>query len=388
MTTGKALNGKPYAGNPLAVVKLAAAAVVVCVATCSAMPQTASERKVVSKETMKAIYEEVKTPYKVGMVLLPENNERIDGPSVFRHGDEWCMIFITFDGRGYETRLAKSRDLVNWRRLGCVFSRAKGGCWDSEQSDGWPALLDPCWEGPNTLAKFDGRYWMMYIGGSRRGYETDPLLTGVTWTDDPSAVKQWTRYPKNPVLSPFDADARAFERATIYKHYTVEDRTRACGGRFVDFYNAADAVSHREAIGMAVSDDMLHWRRVGAGPVIENGHPKRHSISGDPMIRRIGDVWVMFYFGYEWRRGGAFDTFACSYDLKHWTKWDGKPLLEPSEPYDKTHAHKPWVIKHDGVVYHFYCAVGDKGRGIALATSRPVSAAANGREVSKSVAVR
>jgi hypothetical protein len=28
------------------------------------------------------------------------------------------------------------------------------------------------------------------------------------------------------------------------------------------------------------------------------------------------------------------------------------------------------VLKHDGVVYHFYCAVGDEGRVIALATSK------------------
>ena len=39
---------------------------------------------------------------------------------------------------------------------------------------------------------------MMYIGGHKKGYETDPLSTGVAWTDAPSAVQQWTRYPKNP----------------------------------------------------------------------------------------------------------------------------------------------------------------------------------------------
>ncbi len=49
-----------------------------------------------------------------------------------------------------------------------------------------------------------------------------------------------------------------------------------------------------------------------------------------------------------------------------------KLLIEPSEPYDATYAHKPWVIKHNGVVYHFYCAVGNKGRGIALATSTKI----------------
>ena len=331
------------------------------------------EPKVVSQERMKAIYEEVKTPYKAGMILLPGKNEKIDNPCVFRHGDEWYMIFVVFDGKGYETHIAKSADLVKWKRLGMVFSRASGNCWDAAQADGWPLLLDPRWDGPNTLGKFDGRYWMMYIGGQKKGYETDPLSTGVAWTDDPSVVKQWTRYPGNPVLSPTDADAREFERKTIYKHYTVEDPTRACGGRFVDFYNAKQKGVWRETIGMAVSDDLLHWRRFGSAPVISDGDTTKFAISGDPMIRRIGDTWVMFYFGCGLKRSGAFDTFACSYDLRNWTKWDGAPLVEPSEPYDSTYAHKPWVIKHEGVVYHFYCAVGDKGRGIALATSKPLS---------------
>ena len=36
----------------------------------------------------------------------------------------------------------------------------------------------------------------------------------------------------------------------------------------------------------------------------------------------------------------------------HWTKWAGEDLIKPSEAYDQTFAHKPWVIKHEGVVYH------------------------------------
>src|SRR5690606_6783958 len=82
-----------------------------------------------------------------------------------------------------------------------------------------------------------------------------------------------------------------------------------------------------------------------------------------------------FYFGAFWKPG-AFDTFAASYDLVHWTKWGGAPLVKSSEPYDETFAHKPWLLKHDGVVYHLYCAVGDQGRVIALATSRDLRAAA------------
>ena len=224
-----------------------------------------------SIEIMRAIYDEVKTPFKAGMALAPEPGEMLDNPMVFRHGGVWYMMFIRFDGKGYETHLAQSDDLRSWKRLGGIFRRGENGQWDQAQSDAWPALVDTRWDGPNTLNSFNGRYWMMYLGGAKDGYETDPLSTGVAWSEAPSDLRHWTRYAGNPVLSPMDLDARAFERATIYKHFTVEDPTRSCGGRFVNFYNAADAVSHREAIGMAVSDDMLHWRRIGDGPVIENG---------------------------------------------------------------------------------------------------------------------
>lgn len=42
---------------------------------------------------------------------------------------------------------------------------------------------------------------------------------------------------------------------------------------------------------------------------------------------------------------GAFDTFAVSSDLVHWTKWTGPDLVAPSLPWDETYAHKPWVLK-------------------------------------------
>jgi hypothetical protein len=128
---------------------------------------------------------------------------------------------------------------------------------------------------------------------------------------------------------------------------------------------------------MAVSQDMRTWRRYGAGPVIVNRPPpgaKHGVISGDPQIVRLGDLWVMFYFGAFWQPK-AFDTFAASRDLAHWTRWEGPHLIEPSEPWDDEFAHKPWVLKHNGVVYHFYCAVGNQSRAIALATSRPMKEA-------------
>jgi predicted GH43/DUF377 family glycosyl hydrolase len=192
----------------------------------------------------------------------------------------------------------------------------------------------------------------------------------MAWTTTPDQPVAWRRLAQNPVLSPTQPDARPFEEATLYRSNILWDRSASLGHTFVRFYNGKQRGRGIERIGMAVSNDMVHWQRYGKGPVIDNGS----GISGDPQIVRIGNLWVMFYFGAFWKPN-AFDTFACSYDLVHWTKWDGPDLIAPSESWDKTFAHKPWVLKHADTVYHFYCAVGTEGRAIALATSKDLTAA-------------
>lgn len=333
----------------------------------------------IAPQEMRAIYEEVRTPYKQGVILEPEEGKMLDNPNVFRHGESWYMMYIVFDNRGYETRLARSDDLLHWKPLGPVLLRGEPGTWDCAQADGGPSLMDMRWEGPNTLGTCDGKYWMTYIGGAKTGYESDPLAIGVATADDPSAARLWSRIGDRPVLAPWDKDARWFEDVTLFKSFVVTDEKRALGGRYVMFYNAKTGemagrrVPWLESIGIAVSDNMRTWTRYGKDPVILDWDaPDRAAISGDPMIRRIGDKWVMFYFGYLWGRfkKRAGETFAASRDLVHWTKWTGEPLVVPSEPWDCDHAHKPWVIKHKGVVYHFYCAVGKRGRVLALATSQ------------------
>jgi predicted GH43/DUF377 family glycosyl hydrolase len=332
--------------------------------------------KAVEPEKMKAIYEEVKTPYKYGIVLKADRpGDLVDCPNVFRHGNDWCMLYVSFNGQGYETWLAKSSDLVHWTKAGKALAFGGPAAWDEWQSDGGPALLDTAWGGSCNLQKYENKYWMTFIGGCLQGYETDPLSIGVATTDDP-ASGLWTKDPANPVLSASQPDAREFESYTLYKTFVVWDKAASLGWPFVMYYNGKGPGGER--IGMAVSKDMRNWRRYGTVPVVENAKAGGGwGISGDPMITKIGDVWVMFYFGAFWRPD-AFDTFACSYDLANWTKWDGEALVKPSEPWDKQYAHKPWVVKWNGVVYHFYCAVGDQGRAIALATSKPlVDAQAN-----------
>ena len=326
--------------------------------------------RLVDTNTLQQIYEEVKTPFKYGVVLQGAGtNELVDCPSLFRSGGHWYMLYAAVTNAvGYQTFLARSDDLLHWEKLGKILSFTPTNQWDAWQADGGIALCDYRWEGRHGLEKFAGKYWLTYIGGARQGYETDPLSIGVAWTKHPTAPKEWQRVPENPVLGPKQPDVREFEKKTLYKSQVIHDAGKSLGYPFVMFYNGKKKNGY-ERIGLAVSKDMVHWTRYGEDPVVANGEAKTNGFSGDPQIVKIGGVWTMFYFGCGWAPK-AFDTFACSYDLVHWTKWEGPNLVEPSEPYDQKYAHKPWVVKWNGVVYHFYCAVGEQGRVIALATSR------------------
>jgi predicted GH43/DUF377 family glycosyl hydrolase len=320
----------------------------------------------IPQHDMQAVYEEVKTPFKHGVILRGDGGDAIDCPCVFRHKNQWLMMYVCMNDKvGYETHLARSGDLMNWRLMGKILSFRREG-WDAWQADGGAALVDHAWGGSMEIRPFDGKYWMSYIGGALQGYEPDPLAIGMAWSADPGEPREWTRYEKNPVLAPSDRDVRPFEAKTLYKSQIIHDENRTLGRPFVMFYNGKQQGDRGwERIGVAVSDDMVNWQRFGDGPVIDNVT----GISGDPQVVRMGDVWVMFYFGHVWKPR-AFDTFAVSRDLLNWTKWDGPHLVEPSEPFDSTFAHKPWLLKHNGVVYHYYCAVAGKERTIALATNR------------------
>ncbi len=365
------------AASLLAMCSLAGAAVFsspAAIETRAVIPFPTGKPRLVSDKIMREIHEQVRTPFKHGVVLAGGADELLDCPNVFRHGGRWYMMFVANkDKIGYETHLAVSDDLLQWERLGRILPFAREG-WDAWQADGGLALYDTRWDdATHELGTHEGRYWLSYIGGAAQGYEPDPLAIGLAHTDDPTAVREWTRLPENPVLSPDQPDTRDFEHTTLYKSAIIRDEARTLGAPFVMFYNGKAPPYGHEQIGLAISDDLRAWRRLGHGPVLGNAGASPWAISGDPQLVRIGDLWVMFYFGAFWKPN-AFDTFAASYDLIHWTKWGGDDLVRPSEPFDKTFAHKPWLLKHDGVVYHFYCAVGEQGRVIALATSKDLRA--------------
>ena len=339
-----------------------------------------AQAKEVPQQVMQKIYDEIKTPYKYGLVVTPENNpKKIDCPSVFRKGKYWYMTYIIFDGRGYETWLAKSKNLLDWKTVGRIMSFSDTADpiaigWDNNQKAGYISLQDYNWGGSYKLQKFQNKYWLSYIGGKDKGYEAGSLAIGIGSTDsDPAKPHEWQRTSK-PVLFSDDKDVRWWENKKLFKSTIIWDKEKTLGHPFVMYYNANGDTSNNtpkwrwfERIGMAVSDDMMSWKRLGNDPVVHH----KIGITGDAVIQKINDVWVMFYFGAFWEgRKDAFNRFAGSYDLVNWTDWNGDDLIKSSELYDEKFAHKSFVVKRKGVVYHFYCAVNNKDqRGIAVATS-------------------
>jgi len=159
--------------------------------TTDAWAQTKS--KVVPQQVMQDIYTQIRTPYKYGLIFAPsDNSEKADCPTVFRKGNQWYMSYLIFNGKGYETWLSKSDDLLNWKTQGRIMSFSSDTTdWDANQKAGYMALQDTKWGGSYQLAKYQNKYWMSYFGGNSKGYERGLLSISMAFTKkDPSIVHE------------------------------------------------------------------------------------------------------------------------------------------------------------------------------------------------------
>ena len=325
----------------------------------------------VTDAEMATIYKKIKTPVKHGAVIKWEN-DFTDSPTVFKKDGVFYMYFVAISKdcsvSGYETHLARSADLKQWEYLGTIFRRNDQNHWDSKQCAGYAAFRDIRFDSTNELAKINGSYYISYLAGNSDGYEPDPLYMGLAKTSDPIDPDSFVRF-EQPILRPDDDDAREMETKTLYKSCLFEDVLGVTGYPYINVYNGK-AQDNTERIFLAVSKNGEQWERYGNTHVFDMKVIDPNTIiSGDPQILCIDDIYVMLFFHYVEEKG-AYNTFACSRDLVHWKLWEGEPLVKPTEPWDDIYAHKNWFVRHDGVNYHFYCAVNsDNERFIALATS-------------------
>jgi predicted GH43/DUF377 family glycosyl hydrolase len=302
------------------------------------------------------------------------NFSMVDGPNVYRHGDEWHMLYFGFDGQGYQSCRAVSKDLLHWQSPELVMSYGAAGAFDF----GGVVLVAPMHQSHDVrsvpkLKRWQGKYWILYgCYPEQGGYELGHGGQGLAWSEDGFT---WHRYSSDTPILSIDS-AADWENRVIYSPCLINH-----AGKFWNFYNAKGAAG-REQIGFATSNDLLSWQRYKDNPVIRNnanGYDALLAASAE--IYWDTDHWVMFYFGASRNNPDnkvhAHTLVAFSNDLIHWTTHPIPIFKAGGHPngLDNTHAHNISLVynEQNDTHYMFYCAVGNKGRGIGLLTSKPLT---------------
>ncbi|MDB6102892.1 MAG: hypothetical protein JWO52_2891 [Gammaproteobacteria bacterium] len=316
-----------------------------------------------------------RTPHKYNKLVFAKSgvagtfDERsVDCPFVFSANGRSYMTYIGYDGTGYQTGLAESRDLVNWKRAGLIMARDPNDPITRYNMALMSILRDDALGSAATLKKVHGRYLGAWHAYPSQGYEAGPAVIGLAWSED---LRHWKR--TDPILRP--EDGADWERGGLYKPYLLKS-----GDTYYLFYNAKNNVERGwiEQTGVATSKDLKTWTRYPGNPILPAGTAAGAPdtrFASDPVVVRQGKWWAMYYYGLA-TDGRARDLLALGMDPFHFTKVP-EILVDVGPPgsIDEDYAHKPAVITHRGDLYHFYCAVGGKWpndvRGISVARSRP-----------------
>jgi len=322
---------------------------------------------------MRRDFARYETPFKYGKLVLSASPDKdafdsrsVDCPFVFAHEGEYYMAYVGYDGTGYQTGLASSRNLLDWHKIGCILKRDPASPVTRYNiAMNW-VVRENQLRTVGRLRKIRGRFLGAYHAYPNPGYESGPAAIGLCWSDN---LLHWDL--REPCLRP--RDGAAWETGGLYKPCLVEHRDK-----FYLFYNAktAEANGWHEQTGVAVSSDLTSWNRYERNPIIANGGPGSpdERFASDPCVVMDGDTWAIFYYGLD-AKGRARDLLATGDDPFHLEKAN-EILIDVGPPgaVDAVYAHKPSVLYHAGALYHFYCAVSGKYpneiRGISVARSR------------------
>jgi predicted GH43/DUF377 family glycosyl hydrolase len=298
-----------------------------------------------------------------------------DAPTVYQipGSNKWYMSFVGFDGKGCQSFVAESDDLLHWGNYRLAMGYGPDNSFDHGGCVVCACLYDSCEvKAPRMLKRLDGKFWALYAACSRQGgFELPPGSQGLAVSDDGLT---WKQASPQPVLSVFDEDCAKWEQASISQPWLVEYQ-----GHFLDFYNATDGQVAQS--GLAFSTDLLNWMRYPANPVMRNRKDAGNALlAPNPKVYRDGDHWSMFYLGAS--RHSADVMYAASRDLIHWIAHQEPIYKSGGNPggLDNLGPRKISLVFNPGneTFYLFYSTLPGQtgsiaeGCGIGLLTSKPI----------------
>lgn len=215
---------------------------------------------------------------------------------------------------------------------------------DSAMVDFVPYPDNPVFKGTGTdtwdeairergfILQEEGTYHMWYTG--YRNKEGESLHLG--YATSPDGFK-WTRHDKNPLI-----DTGWQEDMMVVKK----------DGTYYMFAEGMDDIAH-----LLTSTDKIHWKEEGDLDIrYVNGQPLSKGPYGTPAAWFEDNLWYLLY-----ERGDLGVWLATSKDLKVWTNVQDEPVLIPGpELYDAFGIAVNQVIKHKGKYYAYYHATAFK----------------------------
>jgi len=256
-------------------------------------------------------WERIGGPLARGAVMVPADDMaafdsgHVGLGDVIRYRDEWLMAYFggnqeaptdaapLFDGKGLVVRpgMARSADGLHWERLR---GNANGGAaLDVHPGDvygAFPSLVhDP--DGGRLLMFYTSvdkgaRYWRSRMAASTDARNWTPL-PDLHWQEDPALFESGGVITRDIQPNPFADDP------PWLMVYTAKDGRAETKGR--------------RSIGIAVSEDLLSWRKLFREPIFTVGRDgawDHHGVAVPRLI--VDDTQVKLYY-YGWYDGG-FNT--------------------------------------------------------------------------------
>ncbi|MFN8534276.1 MAG: hypothetical protein U0556_12115 [Dehalococcoidia bacterium] len=200
--------------------------------------------------------------------------------------------------------LAVSSDGLHFRRIaGSLPGGAILGNGADQDWDAWYAGF------PRVNALPTGGYWLTYSGSGPQGPGVGAAISGdgVVWE------KLGRIFGTSP--NPESFDCRSVGSRSIVPF----------GGRFIMVYEAIDA-ENRFRIGLAESDDLLHWSRIaGRGPkrsLIEYGAPGSFdelAIGTPYLVAEPDGSLKLYHVGFSMAGASGIGLLLC--DGRDLTRW-------------------------------------------------------------------
>lgn len=160
----------------------------------------------------------------------------VEDMSVIKHDGIYYMFA---EGRGDTAHMLTSSDRIHWKEQGKLDIRKSNGEPIGKGSFGTPAI----W--------FEDGIWYLF-------YERDDL--GI-WMAVSTDLKVWTNKQDEPVIK---------LGPEIYDQFAVAmDQIIKYNGRYYGYYHASEFKDwHEWTSCMAVSDDLLHWKKYSRNPIM------------------------------------------------------------------------------------------------------------------------